>query len=308
MWAERCDRLQSVTCYTQATKWILTVSCFVPEAAEIKSPSFPEGLVDVVFLQQWGLLRVPGEKEENVKFPNLSERSIKVPMHWFWPQIFSAQLPLHAPSQTLLSRLVSCGSLQCPWILFNSAGTLGGGGVSGRGQWPAWCTQIDTGIGGVGCGDGGQEVGRGKEGGQRGGPVCGGALHCPPEGTQGFEINVLLSAAYPQDTLYNIIHAPVSQGACLRAPVWGQRHRDPPAPPVPFTSVLSANTQRPSPNSCGPANLRLISHQGLTPTDLWALHPYCSQTYPLPPPQPPPPPPPHHPLLMNQFQRRRRTK
>lgn len=61
-------------------------------------------------------------KKENVKFPNLSERSIKVPMHWFWPQIFSTWLPLHALSKTTLSWPGSSGSLAAPQTLLCFSG------------------------------------------------------------------------------------------------------------------------------------------------------------------------------------------
>ncbi|CAB1437579.1 unnamed protein product [Pleuronectes platessa] len=59
-------------------------------------------------------------------------------------------------------------------------------------------------------------------------------------------------------------------GPCLHAAhtVRGSTSTRPPSPSAPLdplTSVLAANTQRPSPNSRGPANLRLISHRGPAP-------------------------------------------
>lgn len=74
------------------------------------------------------------KKEENVKFPNLPERSIKVPMHWFWPQIFSTQLHLCALPQKLLSRPMSCGSVSAPKSCSTPVGHSGEGGVEASDQ------------------------------------------------------------------------------------------------------------------------------------------------------------------------------
>jgi len=136
-------------------------------------------------------------------------------------------------------------------------------------------------VGGVSCGDGKWwwwSEGEGGKRERRGGGS--GLLRCVPLPSRGkagvwnqCAVKCSLAAGYsPTLTMHQWIKA---LSACyrrhLRAPTWS-----PSAPPVPITSMLSANTQRPSPNSCGLANLRLISHQGLTPADLWALHWYCS--------------------------------
>lgn len=125
LWRER--RLIIATCQTKATT--LIASCYVSEAAEKSSVPLSQEVLRKLFFPP-PRRRSPWMKTDIEKFPNLSERSIKVPMHWFWPWIFSARLPLHACS-TLLSGPggVLQEGLSAPRILFTSSGTLQTSGV-----------------------------------------------------------------------------------------------------------------------------------------------------------------------------------
>lgn len=64
-------------------KRILVAWCCVSETAGTSSPLTPVGLKEAVFspLGVKALGRRQGDKTGIEKFPNLSERSIKVPMH-----------------------------------------------------------------------------------------------------------------------------------------------------------------------------------------------------------------------------------
>lgn len=73
--------------HVTGSQWIIIDSIMVCPWSCINQESLfsvPDGFQEVVFSFSGNVLRWCQEtKKENVKFPNLLERSIKVPMHWF---------------------------------------------------------------------------------------------------------------------------------------------------------------------------------------------------------------------------------
>lgn len=174
-----------------------------------------------------------------------------MPLHWFWPQSFSALVPQCALPLTLLSRWRSCEA-SSPCILGDASGKRGGSGVLRL----TWCTSIKTRTGGwwegciLGTANGGAED-------PGSGMTCWGAFHCPPEGRQRFwnqctvKCSLAVGDAPPLSTRQWTV-APLAWCTCrLRALTPGSS-----APWFLFTSVDCANTQHSRSNCCGNDNLR----------------------------------------------------